>query len=327
MRGGDTVTELTGVLHYQFGEYMLEPTEEVVFQSENPRPEPPTKQPGTLSVATMNVLNFFTTLDDSGAICGPAANQDCRGADNADEFTRQRDKIIAALSAMDADVVGLVEMENSADNAALQSIIDGLNASCDRCAAGTYAFIETGAIGTDAIRVGFIYKTDTVEPVGDFAVLDSSVDPNFIDTKNRPALAQTFMEKASGEKFTAAINHFKSKGSACDDVSDPNLNDGAGNCNLTRQKAAQALADWLATDPTSSGDPDYLILGDLNAYRNETPITALEAAGYTDLAEKFTGDSAYSFVFGGEWGYLDYALAKLNAAHAGRQSERMAHQR
>ncbi|MGB1253290.1 MAG: ExeM/NucH family extracellular endonuclease, partial [Candidatus Promineifilaceae bacterium] len=305
VRGGDTVNQLTGILYYSFGAYLLEPVETVDFVPTNARTAAPAARPDTLSVATMNVLNFFTTLDGSGSVCGPTGTLECRGADSASEFDRQRDKILAALIEMDADVYGLVELQNSADNAALQSLVDGLNA------AGTdvYAFIATGAIGTDAISVGYVYKTDTVEPVGAFAVLDSSVDPNFIDTKNRPALAQTFMEKSSGEKFTAAINHFKSKGSDCDSLGDPNLNDGAGNCNVTRQKAAEALATWLATDPTGSGDADYLILGDLNAYRNETPITALEAAGYTDLAEHFIGDKAYSFVFSGEWGYLDYALA------------------
>ena len=45
----------------------------------------------------------------------------------------------------------------------------------------------------------------------------------------------------------------------------------------------QALADWLATDPTGSGDADVLIIGDLNSYAKEDPIVALQDAGYTDL--------------------------------------------
>ena len=36
-------------------------------------------------------------------------------------------------------------------------------------------------------------------------------------------------------------------------------------------RAAQALADYLATDPTGSGDPDFLIIGDLNSYRDGGP--------------------------------------------------------
>ncbi len=42
-----------------------------------------------------------------------AQDQECRGADDDLEFTRQRDKIIAAISTIDADVVGLMEIENN----------------------------------------------------------------------------------------------------------------------------------------------------------------------------------------------------------------------
>ena len=84
-------------------------------------------------------------------------------------------------------------------------------------------------IGTDDIKMSFIYKPATVSLVGDHAILDSSVDARFIDTKNRPALAQTFMDNSSGGIFTAVVNHLKSKGSPCDDVSDPNTGDGSGN--------------------------------------------------------------------------------------------------
>ena len=149
-------------------------------------------------------------------------------------------------------------------------------------------------------------------PVGPFAILDSSVDPLFIDTKNRPVLIQTFEEVATGERFTVAVNHLKSKGSSCADVGDPGLGDGSGNCNVTRTNAAIALANYLATDPTGSGDPDFLIIGDLNAYAMEDPIAALTGAGYTDLINAFGGPTAYSFVFDGQLGYLDHALANAS---------------
>jgi hypothetical protein len=75
---------------------------------------------------------------------------------------------------------------------------------------------------------------------------------------------------------------------------------------------ASALKDWLATDPTHSNDPDFLIIGDLNAYAKEDPIRALEAAGYTNLIRRDLGDSAYSYVFQGQSGYLDHALASAS---------------
>jgi len=69
------------------------------------------------------------------------------------------------------------------------------------------------------------------------------------------------------------------------------------------------LAAWLATDPTGVNDPDVLIIGDLNSYAKEDPIRALETQGYENLIERFVGANAYSYVFNGQWGYLDYALA------------------
>jgi Ca2+-binding RTX toxin-like protein len=114
------------------------------------------------------------------------------------------------------------------------------------------------------------------------------------------------------------VNHLKSKGSGCG-AGDDDTTTGQGNCNGTRTLAAQALADWLAGDPTGSGDPDFLIIGDLNSYAKEDPIVALQTAGYTNLVASFGGPSAYSYVFDGQLGYLDHALSNpaLTAQVAG----------
>ncbi len=310
-RGGDTVADATGVLNYSFGLYRVQPTQGANYASNNPRPAMPEEVGGDLKVASANVLNYFTTLDyPSGNpldnMCGPSETMGCRGADNAEELARQRAKIIASLSTMDADIVGLVEIENNVNDDALIDLVAGLN---DATAPGTYDYVATGTIGTDAIKVAFIYQPEAVSLVGGFAVLDSVVDPRFLDTKNRPALAQTFTGNATGGTFTVAVNHFKSKGSSCNDVGDPNTGDGSGNCNLTRTAAAEALVDWLASDPTGSNDDDFIVIGDLNAYDKEGPIDALIAGGYTDLVADFKGEDAYSYVFNGQTGYLDHALA------------------
>ena len=308
LRAGDTIPELTGVLHYGFGSYELHPTEEVNFTRVNERTAAPPDAGGVLKVASFNVLNYFSTIDTGTWICGPSGDMECRGADSEEEFVRQRNKIIAAVVTMDADVIGLMEMENHPTDDALQDLVNGLN---DAAGAGTYAFVNTGPVGTDAIKVAFIYKAGAVTPVGDFAILDSSVDPTFIDTKNRPALAQTFRH-TTDEIFTVVVNHLKSKGSDCNDLGDPDTGDGQGNCNLTRTSAATALVNWLATYPTGSGDPDFLIIGDLNAYAMEDPIAAIKAGGYTNLIESFIGADAYSYVFYGQAGYLDHALASAD---------------
>ena len=312
-RGGDSVDNVTGVIDYRFSLWRLQPTQGADYTALNPRTAAPDPVGGSLTVASFNVLNYFNGDGLGGGFPTP------RGADDMEEFTRQRDKIIAALVAIDADVVGLMEIENDGYDSlsAIADLVNGLN---DATAAGTYAYIDPGVtlIGTDAIAVGLIYKPATVTPSGASAILDSSVDARFNDTKNRPALAQSFMQNSNGAVFTVVVNHLKSKGSACDDVGDPDLGDGAGNCNITRLLAAEAMVDWLAADPTGSGDPDFLIIGDLNSYDKEDPIDAILAGSddllgsgddYTDLAFAFGGEMAYSYAFDGQLGYLDYALA------------------
>jgi predicted extracellular nuclease len=309
-RGGDTVANVTGVLDFSFGLYRVHPTQGANYSSSNPRPATPDDVGGSLRVASFNTLNYFSTIDDGvNDICGPLQNQECRGADNADEFARQRAKTIAAITVMEADIVGLLEIENNVNDDAVQDLVAGLNSAT---APGTYASVATGAIGGDAIKVALLYRPASVSLVGSHAILDSSVDPRFIDTKNRPTLAQTFIDNATGGVFTVAVNHLKSKGSDCNDVSDPDTGDGSGNCNLTRTTAAEALVDWLADDPTGSSDTDFLIIGDLNSYDKEDPIDALLAGGYTDLVHTFRGEDAYSYVFDGQTGYLDYALASAD---------------
>mgnify|MGYP001324337977 CR=1 FL=1 len=309
-RGGDTITGLTGVLHWSFAgqagtdAWRIRPVTEAfsyTFTPANPRPAAAPAVPGNLKVASFNVLNYFLTIDTAD-VCGPTQDQDCRGADSVREFERQHEKLIAALRGLDADVIGLMEMENTPGVEPLANIVADLPG---------YAYVDTGVIGSDTIRVGIIYRTSTVQPVGAHAVLDSPafVNPrNASSDRNRPAVAQTFEETASGARFTVVVNHLKSKGSSCG-VGDDDTTTGQGNCNLTRTLSAYVLAQWLASDPTGSGDPDFLIIGDLNSYAMEDPIVALQNAGYTDLVAAFGGPGAYGYVFDGQLGYLDHALS------------------
>lgn len=328
IRAGDTVTNLVGVI--DFGQinsgldgpcflpntnfaldYRLHPTTAPTFTAANPRPASPADVGGTLTVAAYNVLNYFNGDGQGGGF--PTS----RGADTLSEFNRQRDKIIAALITIDADIVGLMEIENDGfdTNSAIADLVNGLNASAG---AGTYAFVDgnVASIGTDQITVGMIYKPASVTLVGTAQILDSAAftDPNGTGTqKSRPALAQTFEEISSGERLTVVVNHFKSKGSSCG-AGDDDTTTGQGNCNGTRTGSAQALINWLMTDPTGSGDSDYLVIGDLNAYAMEDPITAFKDVGYTDLIRRFMGDTAYSYIFDGQSGYLDHALANASLA-------------
>jgi predicted extracellular nuclease len=285
------------------------PTENPQFEAMNTRPAAPVVN-GTIRIASFNVLNFFTGIDSGQPSCGPLGNTNCRGADSSAEFTRQLEKTVTALRMLDSDVIGLIELENNASES-LQRIVDALNAEVS---VGSYDFVDTGTIGDDAIKTGFIFRPGTISLAGSPAILDSSIDARFDDSRNRPALAQTFAENSGNARLTIVVNHLKSKGSSCAASGDPNLGDGQGNCNATRNNAAAAIADWLATDPTSSGDTDFLIIGDLNAHLLEDPITTLKNAGFSNLAETTSGLDAYSFIFDGQLGALDHALASASLA-------------
>lgn len=326
LRSGDTAANTVGVLTYGWSgnsasgnAWRLRPVNalggSVNFEPTNPRPMPPQAIEGRLVAGGMNLLNYFNTFGTSSCSLGVGGGPtECRGADNETEFTRQADKLVAAIMTMDPAVLGIAEIENDGYGpaSAIQDLVDRLNAATG---AGRWAFIDAdaaagqlNALGTDAIKVGLLYRPALVTPVGDTAVLNTETFVNGGDSaaRNRPALAQAFAVNANGARFTAVMNHLKSKGSACDA---PDAGDGQGNCNLVRTNAANELAAWLASDPTHSGDPDVLILGDLNSYAMEDPITALKNAGYADLASLKIGAGAYSYVFDGQWGYLDYAMS------------------
>jgi len=324
-RGGDTVANVTGVIDYSYNLYRIQPTEGADYTPVNSRSETPEIVESDLKVASFNVLNYFITLDNDPSesndqsydLCGPAGGLDCRGADTADELTRQRDKILAALIEIDADVYGLMEIENdrlTGEGDAVADLVAGLN---DELGLGTYAYIDTGSVGTDAIKQAILYKPASVTPVGLYKILDSTVDSRFIDTKNRPVIAQVFANNLNGTTFVVAVNHLKSKGSDCNDLGDYDLGDGAGNCNLTRKAAAEALVDWLESPTYFPGVFYSVIIGDLNAYDKEDPIDMIKlgaddaegtADDYRDLLYEMRGENAYSYVFDGQMGYLDYAL-------------------
>ena len=316
-RGGDILNNVTGVISPSFG-WRIQPTQPADHMTANPRTGSHDDVGGRIEVTAFNVLNYFTTLDEGNTICGPLQNVDCRGANDSVELERQASKIVSALGEIDSDVVGVIEIENHHDDEAMQDLVDRLNAVAG---AGTYDFVRNDdhdgkPVGTDAIRVGLIYQPATVTPVGPDIVLD---DPAFLDPmssgvdKNRAAQAQLFEENATGERFSVVVNHLKSKGSGCG-AGDDDLVNGQGNCNGTRAAAAGVLADWIDTDPYFASDDDVLIIGDLNSYDKEEPIDLLRAEGYTDLIGDFLGEDAYSYVFDGQLGYLDYAMANSSMA-------------
>ncbi|MES2741040.1 MAG: ExeM/NucH family extracellular endonuclease [Pseudomonadota bacterium] len=317
VRAGDSVADLTGVVDFGAiggggAAFKLQPTVTPRFSRDNPRAAPPHLVHGNVKVASANVLNFFTTFTNGADVFGQtgqgctlgatSTKSHCRGADNLAEFVRQRDKIVAELIAIDADVVGLMEIQNNGETA-VSYLVDQLNAAAG---AVKYAYVpKPAATGSDAIRVAMLYKPARVTPVG--AALSDAAAIN-----NRPPMAQTFMAN-NGEKFSLIVNHLKSKGSCPNGGgADADQGDGQGCWNATRVQQAQRLMGGFVPRVTAAaGDPDVLIIGDLNSHGFEDPINAITDAGFVNQLERFVRPTGtpYSFIFDSEIGYLDHALA------------------
>ncbi len=318
-RTGSTAAGVTGILDTRFGLYVVEPTAAPVFTDANARGPAPASL-GSLRVVFGNVENFMNGDGLGGGF--PTS----RGATSYAEYQRQLAKVTAGILGLAPDIMGLSEVENDkvtngetdsyGPTSAIAQLVASLNANAP--AGTTYAFVNAAAVDivTDLIHSAIIYRVETVEPVGAPAILDNV----YFNNHARNPLAQTFRQKATGAKFTFCVNHFRAKASASSltDGISPNPNndqgDGQGTNNYIRTKEAQALTAWLATDPTGSGNARVLIVGDLNSYAKEDPITAITGAGYQNVVEHFEGADGWSYAFNGEFGHLDHALASPSLA-------------
>ncbi|MGH8823013.1 MAG: ExeM/NucH family extracellular endonuclease [Jiangellaceae bacterium] len=295
------------VLGFGFGNWRFQPadgTPEGTFASQDTRPEAPDPVGGDVQIGAFNVLNYFLTLAGDGG----------RGAETPDEFERQAAKIVTAIDKLGADVVTLMEIEDTnstgfGDGTPDQAVADLVSRLNTAAGADTWAFVplpdELLAVDRDVIRNAIIYQKDVVAPVGEpVGLVDESVWFNA-----REPIAQTFVK--DGDRFTVIANHLKSKS----DSSPPqtgndneDIGDGQGAFNGDRTRQATSLADFADGLRGSTGDDDVLIMGDINAYTEEDPIQLLRGRGFTDLGSTLD-PGRYSFVFDALSGSLDHAMA------------------
>lgn len=287
LRNGSTVNDLTGVIHYSYGEYKLEPVAPVLFQHAE-RPVVPAVG-GSLRAAAFNVLNYFTTLGDWGAT-------------NSAELGRQRAKLVAAIEAMNADVLVLCEIENT--DAAWQDLVAALN---NAMGVGTYAVLEEDAFG-QGTRTVILYKPSVLLPVTSLYALNTNLF-------QRPHLTQGFRVISTGGRFLFSTMHLRSK--LCDGAAGTNTDqgDGQGCFNAMRRSQADALVDHWAEVRNATGIAAQLIMGDFNAYAEEDPIDRLRASGlhYRSVV------GGYTHTYGSMFGTLDhvFATATMDAAVTG----------
>ena len=305
LRTGSVITGVQGVLDQRFGSHRLQLTEEIGGIEQAPRPAAPTV-PGDRRIAGFNVLNLFNGDGQGGGF--PTD----RGAATPADHARQVAKLVAAVQALDPDLAALMELENDGfgPESSLAQFVDALNA------AGPHAdwrFVDAGeGPGSNAIRVGIIYRSSRFETVGKPATLAEGP----FERASRAPLAQAF-RAGRGPVFVVVANHFKSKG-GCDNATggDADSGDGQACFNATRVDSARRLNEWLATNPTGTSPGGALVIGDLNAHAQEDPLRLLYARGWQDAFALAKAERPYSFVWAGHSARLDHAL--LDAGLAGR---------
>ena len=216
------------------------------------------------------------------------------GADSKAEHEKQRAKVSKALAKVNADIYGFVEIEQG------QSALAEIAADLTRNTGRRFTYINDGGSASGSYtKAGYVYCSDKVQPYGNMRHNNEGVT-------NRKKM-QAFVEKSTGEKFIFSLNHFKAKsGRGSGDNADKG--DGQGTFNGDRVREAKSVLSHYATDKVYFEDNDILIMGDLNAYAMEDPITILRDGGMIDLHRAFHADSSYSYVYRGYAGYLDHAL-------------------
>lgn len=301
-RTGSTLHGVDGVLDHRDGGWRVQ-LRGIERVAPAPRPEAP-RVPGDVRIAALNLENLFNGDGDGGGFPTP------RGARTRGEFDTQLARHVATLRALDADVVALMELENDGHGArsAEGELVAALGAP--------WRAVEApGRLGDDAIRVGIVYRGDRVRPVGRVATLDGGP----FGTRSRVPLARAFVMVDArgaprGAPFAVVANHFKSKGCGGAQGADADQRDGQSCFNATRVDSARRLHAWLAGDPTGAARGRTLLLGDLNAHAQEDPVVLLLDAGWRDAFALAGVGDAYSYVFQGQRGRLDHALASAALA-------------
>ena len=223
-----------------------------------------------LLVCGFNLENYYMTWGSMGA-------------DSYSEHQDQRAKISKALKKINADIFGLVELQQG--NEAVEEIVNDLNKNLP---GRNYKYFSDASSGTYQ-KVDFVYDANTVEPIS-----NKPAETN-VEVQNRKKM-MCFRELATGEKFIYSINHFKA------------MNTGGADRRANEANAVMSLYSSYSGS-NNVNDKDLLIMGDLNCYAFTDPIKQFLNRGMLDLHRAFHADSSYSYMFGGLASYIDHAFA------------------
>lgn len=279
--------------------------------AQNEPPVLPAPQDNELRIVSLNLQNYFNGQGTHYRF--PAE----RGARTARQFAEQRARLVASLRFLNPHILAVQELENDGfeSHSASSSLLEDL----EQATSARWRVVNPGLarIGSDEITTGLFYRPDLVETAGSPAMLDAAP----FDLLNRTPYGQSFLHPDTGQRFFVAVNHFKSKGGCPERGRDRDQDDGQGCWNAARTQAATALAAWVTSQAMGHTGGKALVLGDLNAYRMEDPVRALIDAGFNDLTSSAGSKHRFSYVYAGQSGTLDHALATPALASSVRRAQ------
>jgi predicted extracellular nuclease len=282
-RRGTQADAVEGIVHFAAGVQRLRLTKPLTWSA----PTTPTLEatsPGALRVAGFNLDNYFVTLGS-------------RGAQSVLELERQRTKLLAALTALDADVLALTELENQ-DQSSLVDLLSALNEQLG--ADKQYTWSENSPPRSSVLRSALAYRPSRVRAL-------SAAEFELADGLVRPALLQE-LETPAGPLLLIVV-HLKSK--RCGEG--PTVVGPAGCGADTRLAEARQLIALTRGRQLAQPAP-VLIIGDFNTDSLEAPLLELKGAGLVDLLDRVPPDERYSYVFDGQASLLDHALGSPELA-------------
>ena len=309
MRVNDRVSGIVGVIDFSYGEFRLlvdNGLAQAQFKHSNDRQSLAPRTREHLRIASFNLLNYFNRA--AGGSNNPLRQN--RGATTLSALRKQETQLRDTLVVLDADFIGLMEMENNGfgQHSAIRRLLDLVNQAIQD-PSKHYAMVKPRKsdlhqgryLGTGAITVAGFYRPTQLK-LANTRVIQLPIQRSMLgNAYHRPALTPTFIRvsdnHSQSKRLTISVNHFKSKGSKCAEdkqraarlkklkrkrnedqqslrawqqAKRTLAQDRQGHCAQFRTTAASVLAQALASESGSK-----IILGDLNSYPKEDPLLVL----------------------------------------------------
>ncbi|PRY92027.1 putative extracellular nuclease [Hasllibacter halocynthiae] len=329
---GASFADITGVVSYDFGNYKLVPTEQVVVIAPSSLQPEVTDLAGSanqLTVASYNVLNLDPVVEDQSRTNGGQARNvdDDVGEGRFDAIAAQ---VVGNLGS--PDILALQEVQDNTGgeigdgvvsaSETFETLIEAIDLADDGVLndSSGYAYIDNTFIADQAsggqpggnIRTGFLYREDRVELVeGSVRTIGSQAEGGAFEGARLPLVADFAF---NGETVTVVNNHFSSKGGSAPVLGTrqdfaARQEDVTVNGSLDERQAQSELVAGFVEDALArDADANVVVLGDLNEFEFVSPVAGLEEAGLVNLTNALPEDERYTFNFQGNSQSLDHIL-------------------